>query len=57
MVVDPMGVKVDVKFGDSWSNRARDIRLPHFFANDKDASRQTLRLTAFRLKIEKMGPK
>ena len=30
MVVEPMGVKVLVKFGDSRSNRSRDIRLPHF---------------------------
>ena len=30
MVVDPTGVKVRVKFGDSRSNHSRDIRLPHF---------------------------
>ena len=29
-VVDPTGVKVRVKFGDSRSNRSRDIRLPNF---------------------------
>ena len=41
VVVDPAGVKVRVKFGDSGSNRSRDIRLPHFVMND-DAGRQTL---------------
>ena len=30
VIVDPTGVKVRVKFGDSRSNRSRDIRLPHF---------------------------
>ena len=30
MVVDPTGVKVRVKAGDSRSSRSRDIRLPHF---------------------------
>ena len=30
MVVDPTGVKVHVKFGDSRSKRSRDIGLPHF---------------------------
>ena len=31
-VKDPTGVKV-VKFGDSRSNRSRDLRLPHFVTN------------------------
>ena len=35
-VVDPTGMKAHVKFGDSMSNRSRDIRLPHFVANDND---------------------
>ena len=30
MVVEPTGMKVPVKFGDSRSSRSRDIRLPHF---------------------------
>ena len=30
VVVEPAGVKVRVKFGDSRSNSSRDIRLPHF---------------------------
>ena len=34
MVVDPTGVKVPVKFGNSRSNHSRDIRLPHFVTND-----------------------
>ena len=38
-VVDLTGVKVPVKFGDSRSNRSRDIRLPHFVTNDNDAGR------------------
>ena len=43
VVVDPNGVKVRVKFGDSRSNRSRNIRLPHFVTNDNDdAGRQTL---------------
>ena len=42
VVIDPTGVKVRVKFGDSRSNRSRDIRLPHFVMNDNDASRRTL---------------
>ena len=46
--VDPTGVKVQVKFGDSGSNRYRDIRLSHFVMNDDnnnnndDAGRWTL---------------
>ena len=35
-VIDPTGVKVRVKFGDSRSYRSRDIRLPHFMRNDND---------------------
>ena len=46
VVVDPMGVKVPVKFGDSMSNRYRDMRLPHVVTNDDDndddAGRRTL---------------
>ena len=34
--VEPTDVKVHVKFGDSMSNRARDVRLPHFVMNDDD---------------------
>ena len=41
-VVDATGVKVRVKFGDSVSNRSRDIRLSHFVMNDDDAGRRTL---------------
>ena len=41
-VVDPTGVKIRVKFGDSRSNRSRDIRLPDFVTNDNDAGRWTL---------------
>ena len=40
------GMDVHVKFGDSGSNRSRDIRLPHFVTDDErakdDAGRQTL---------------
>ena len=48
MVVEPTGVKVRVKFGDSRSNGSRDTRLPHFVTNDTDdgdnddAGRRTL---------------
>ena len=35
-VVDPTGIKVHVKFGDSKSHRSRDIRLPHFVTNNSD---------------------
>ena len=28
--VEQVGVNDPVKFGDFWSNRSRDIRLPHF---------------------------
>ena len=43
VVVDPTGVMVLVKFGDSLSDRSRDIRLPHFVTNDNDyAGRRTL---------------
>ena len=43
VVVDPRGVKVFVKFGDSRSNRSRYIRLPHVVANNDndDAGRRT----------------
>ena len=34
VIADPTSVKVPVKFGDSKSNRSRDIRLPHFVTND-----------------------
>ena len=33
-VVDPTGTKGRVQFGDSRSNRSRDIRLPHLVTND-----------------------
>ena len=36
VVVDLTGLKVPIKFGDSRSNRSRDIRLPHFVTNDDD---------------------
>ena len=36
VVVDPTGIKVPVKFGDSRSNRSRDLRLPLFVTNDND---------------------
>ena len=47
VAVDPTGVKVFVKFGDSRSNRSRDIRLPHVVTNDvdndnDDAGRRTI---------------
>ena len=46
VVVEPTGMKVRVKFGDSSSNRSRDIRLPHFVTNNDDgnddAGRRTL---------------
>ena len=49
VVVDPMGMKVPVKFGESRSNRSIDIRLPHFVMNDDDnndaAGRRTLYMT------------
>ena len=51
LYVDLMGVRVRVKFGDSRSNRSRDVRLPHFDTNDDyndDADRRTL--TAFCIK-------
>ena len=47
--VDPAGLKVLVKFGDSRSNSSQDIRLPHFVTNDdndddndSDVGRRTL---------------
>ena len=36
VVIDQTGMKVRVKFGDSRSNRSRNIRLPHFVTNDDD---------------------
>ena len=36
VIVDPTGVKIRVKFGDSRSNHSRDIRLLHFVTNDDD---------------------
>ena len=42
--VEQVGMNTRVKFGDSRSNRSRDIRLPHFVTNDddNDAGRRTL---------------
>ena len=51
VVLNPTGVKVRVKFGDSWSNRSRDIRLPHFVTNDND-NNGVGRRTAFCLKSD-----
>ena len=60
VVVESRGVKVNVKFGDSRSNRSRDIRLPDIVTNDDDdnddAGRRTYdnrakRRPAFCLKI------
>ena len=46
MVVDPAGMKAPEKLGDYRSKRSRDIRLPHFIANDdnndNDAGRWSL---------------
>ena len=36
LIVDPTDWTATVKFGDSMSNRSRDIQLPHFVANDDD---------------------
>ena len=53
ILVDPAGLKVPVKFGDSRSYRSRDIRLPHYVTNDNDNDagyyNRAQRLTAFRL--------
>ena len=35
VIVDPTGVDVRVKFGDSKSNRSRDIGLPHFVTDER----------------------
>ena len=35
MVVYTTGVKVRLRFGDSRSNRPRDIRLPHFVTDEQ----------------------
>ena len=37
VVIDPTCLKVCVKFGDSRSNRSRDIRLSHFWTNHDHA--------------------
>ena len=37
MIEELTGMKVRVLFGDSRSNRSKDIRLPHFVINDNDA--------------------
>ena len=46
VVVDPTGMDVRVKLGDSKSNRSRDIRLLHFLTDERtttnDASRRSL---------------
>ena len=34
-VVEPTGMKVLVQFGDSTSNHSRDIRLPHFYCEQR----------------------
>ena len=36
-----MGLKVPVKFGDSRSNRSRDIQLPHCVTNNDDNDQRT----------------
>ena len=41
MDVDPTGMKVDVKLGDSRSNRSRDIRLIHFVRTPTTATTTT----------------
>ena len=35
MVVDPTGVDVYVKFGDSRSKRFQDVQLPHFVTDER----------------------
>ena len=35
VVVDPTSLDIHVKFGDSWSNRSQDIRLPHFVTDER----------------------
>ena len=39
VVVNPTGVKVPVKFGDSRSKCSGEIQLPHFVTNNDDAGR------------------
>ena len=59
VVVDPMGVKVDVKFGDCRSNCSLDIRLPHFVMNNNDGpyeNRAKDRYAAFCLKTVRDRP-
>ena len=34
VMIEPTGVNVHVKFGDSRSNRSPDVRLPYFVTND-----------------------
>ena len=36
IIIDPTCLKDPVKFGNSRSNRSRDIRLPHFVTNEDD---------------------
>ena len=36
VAVEPTGMKVLVKYGNSKSNRSRYIRLPHSVTNDED---------------------
>ena len=49
VVMETVGEKFRVKYGDSKSKRSRDIRLPHFVTNDDndndddDVGRRTLR--------------
>ena len=45
VAVDPTGVKVRVKCGDSTSNCSRDTRLPHFVTNDDNDDNYTGRRT------------
>ena len=39
MIVDPTGLKVPLKYGDSRSNCSRDKRLPQFVTNDDNDGR------------------
>ena len=34
VIIEPGGMKFPAKLGYSWSNRSRDMRLPHFVTND-----------------------
>ena len=58
VIVDPASMGDPVKFGDSKSNRSRDIRLPHFVTDAERQHRRTPVITqgqnailAFGLKI------